>query len=623
MIGTANIQSSIVRAVSHCLLFMARAVDIRSGLGALTVFLFCATFSSGVVASDRADKSGRANRADMVVYNGKILTVDNNFSIAQAAAIRDGKFIAVGSNGDALQHARAGTQRINLQGKTVVPGLIDAHAHMDREGLRDTNPSLAGATTKAEILAIIKAEVDKAGPGEWIVTAPLGTPPFHFEARDILERTGLNRYDLDEVAPNNPVYIRSIWGFWDRPPLVAIANSQALQIAGVDAGTQPPYEGIEIVKDASGQPTGVFFESNSQPALEHSLFKMVPRFTHDIRVAALRESMRIYNSFGTTSVYEGHGVASEVIAAYKELWTKGEMTVRANLVLSPTPGWFEDPVRPEFELFLRDWATYAGDEGFGDEFLRFNGLFFQAGGDPDLAAILAAEAPYTAWAGYYYDAPPSTEIFSRVAMMAAKYDLRLHAIAGGGAGLDTALAVYEEVNQTYPIDERRWVIEHVSDNTSTQIDRMVDLGIVPTAIPPSTVWKRSTPPPPDIENFAPYKSLLRAGLKLALATDNVPANPFFTMWTTIARENRNFGGPIGPAERLSRREALRAMTINGAYLSFEEDVKGSIEVGKYGDLVVLDRDYLEVPRDQIKDIEALTTIVGGKVVYQRDAEPPQ
>ncbi len=593
-------------------------------LAVLAVVLCGATLSSGVVASDQADKSRRANRADMVLYNGKILTVDDNFSIAEGAAIKDGKFIAVGSNGEVLRFAGAGAKRINLRGKTVVPGLIDAHAHMDREGLRDTNPSLAGANTKADILAIIKAEVDKTSPGEWIVTAPLGTPPFHFEARAILESTGLDRYDLDTVAPDNPVYIRSIWGFWDRPPLVAIANSEALRITGVDAGTQPPYEGIEIVKDTSGQPTGVFFENNSQPALEHSLFKMVPRFTHDIRVAALRESMRIYNSFGTTSVYEGHGVASEVIAAYKELWTKGEMTVRANLVLSPTPEWFEDPVRPEFELFLRDWATYAGGQGFGDEFLRFNGLFFQAGGNPDLAAILAAEAPYTAWAGYYYDAPPSGEIFSRVAMMAAKYDLRLHAIAGGGAGLDTALDVYEEVNQTYPIDKRRWVIEHVSDNTSTQIDRMRTLGIVPTAIPPSTIWKRSTPPPADLSSFAPYKSLIQADLKLALATDNVPVNPFFTIWTTIARENRNFGGPIGPAERLTREEALRAMTINGAYLSFEEDVKGSIEVGKYGDLVVIDRDYMEVPQDQIDEIEALITIVGGKVVYRRDAKaPPQ
>ena len=548
--------------------------------------------------------------ADLIIHNGRILTVDKDFSVAQAAAIRDGKFIAVGSNGTVFRHQGRNTRTIDLQGRMAIPGLIDAHAHMDREGLRYIYPSLAGARTKAQILAIISAEVAKAQPGEWVVTMPLGDPPFHFDARDILASTGLNRYDLDSVSPNNPVYIRSIWGFWDRTPLVAVANSRALQLAGINSGTVPPYPGIVIEKDSNGQPTGVFRELNNQPALEHSLFSVVPRFTHQHRVAGLRKAMEIYNSLGTTSVYEGHGVASEVVRAYKDLWTRGEMTVRSALVISPTSGWYATSSRPELELMFRDWSEYASDQGFGDGFLRTTGVFIQGSGDPLLAAILDREAPYTAWASYNYDALAPEE-FREVAMLAAKYNLRGHT-----TGVGTALDAFEQVNQTYPIASKRWVIEHIGTVTASERARMKALGIVPTAIPPSTVWK-ATPPATVPSNFAAYKSVLEDGLPLALATDNVPANPFFTLWTTIARTNRFTGAALNPSEKLTREQALRAMTVNGAILSFEEQVKGSIEVGKYADLVVIDRDYLAVSEDQIKDIQVEFTMVGGKVVYAR------
>lgn len=548
--------------------------------------------------------------ADLIVHNGRILTVDNDFSVAQAVAIRDGKFIAVGSNGTVFRHQGRNTRTIDLHGRMVIPGLIDAHAHMDREGLRYIYPSLAGARTKAQILAIISAEVAKAQPGEWVVTMPLGDPPFHFDARDILASTGLNRYDLDGVSPNNPVYIRSIWGFWDRTPLVAVANSRALQLAGINAGTVAPYPGIVIEKDSNGQPTGVFRELNNQPALEHSLFSVVPRFTHQHRVAGLRKAMEIYNSLGTTSVYEGHGVASEVVRAYKDLWTRGEMTVRSALVISPTSGWYATSSRPELELMFRDWSEYASDQGFGDGFLRTTGVFIQGSGDPLLAAILDREAPYTAWASYNYDALAPEE-FREVAMLAAKYNLRGHT-----TGVGTALDAFEQVNQTYPISSKRWVIEHIGTVTASERARMKALGIVPTAIPPSTVWK-ATPPATVPSNFAAYRSVLEDGLPLALATDNVPANPFFTLWATIARTNRFTGTALNPSEKLTREQALRAMTVNGAILSFEEQVKGSIEVGKYADLVVIDRDYLAVSEDQIKDIQVVFTMVGGKVVFAR------
>jgi predicted amidohydrolase YtcJ len=271
----------------------------------------------------------------------------------------------------------------------------------------------------------------------------------------------------------------------------------------------------------------------------------------------------------------------------------------------------------------RDWATYAAGEGFGDGYLRMSGVFFQSGGNPDLAALLAAEVPYTGWASYYYDGYAeglAREAFRHAAALAAKYGLRVHTTSGGGAGLDNTLSVFEEVAEDYPLAERRWVIEHLSTPTPANIEQMARLGVVSTAIPYS-IWDAT--PPESLENFRPYKSVLEAGIRLNLSTDNVPPNPFFAIWAAVTRENMHAGGPLGPGtERLSREEALRAMTINGAYLSFEEDVKGSIEVGKYADLIVLDRDYLEIVEEEIKDIEVLLTMVGGSIVYETEWRTP-
>ena len=159
--------------------------------------------------------------ADIVLRNGKVITIDAASRVVEAIAIHGDRIVAVGRNEAMAAHTGPATCVIDLKGKAVIPGITDGHAHMDREGLRYEYPSLAGAKTKAAILAIVEREVAKAQPGEWVVTMPLGDPPFHFDARQILADTGLTRYDLDTVSPNNPVYIRSIWGFWDGPPLVA------------------------------------------------------------------------------------------------------------------------------------------------------------------------------------------------------------------------------------------------------------------------------------------------------------------------------------------------------------------------------------------------------------------
>ncbi|MBI2371132.1 MAG: amidohydrolase, partial [Deltaproteobacteria bacterium] len=510
---------------------------------------------------------------------------------------------------------------IDLGGRTVLPGLVDGHAHMDREGLKSLNPSLAGARSIGEILSIIEREVRKARPGEWIVTMPIGDPPYYWDVPDILaEKRFPNRWDLDQVAPDNPVYIRAIWGFWRHTtPLVSIANSLALRLAGITRETQPPCAGIEIEKDATGEPTGVFYESGFVPTVELSLMSVVPRFTHAQRVAALPESIRAYHAAGTTSVYEEHGASAELIRVYKEVWARGELTMRTSLVIGPDWGALPGA---SVETLLRDWATFATGAGFGDEWLRIGGVVLYENSTAQ-APVLRQAMPYTGWAGYSYGASLPPAQVREAIWAAARQDIRVVTLAG-----PKFLDVYAEVNREIPIADRRWVIGHISTLTLREIELIARLGVVLTLHTNRYLWKEGQKlldqlGPAGEQSIVPLKSLVEAGVPFVVVTDNVPVSLFYPLWQAVTRVDRYSGRVIAPEQRISREDALRAATIWGAYLTCEEDVKGSIEPGKYADLIVLDRDYLTVPEAEIKEIEPLLTMVGGRIVHERgELGPP-
>src|SRR5512144_2088709 len=272
--------------------------------------------------------------ADLILTGGKILTLDPQSRVVQALAVRGDRIAALGADGDIARLAGPGTRRIDLGGRLAVPGLIDGHAHMDREGLKQRRPSLAGARSIDDILDIVAGLVRRAAPGEWIVTMPIGEPPMYEGVPgNLREGRWPTRHDLDRAAPDHPVYIRAIWGHWRNTlPLVSIANTRALARAGIDRDTRPPAPSIEIQRDARGEPTGVLIEHTYKPLVEHTLMAVAPRFTLEDRVAGLAESMRIYNRCGTTSVFEGHGISAEVLAAYQALRERGRPSVRAHLL---------------------------------------------------------------------------------------------------------------------------------------------------------------------------------------------------------------------------------------------------------------------------------------------------
>ncbi|MBI2161668.1 MAG: amidohydrolase [Candidatus Rokubacteria bacterium] len=550
---------------------------------------------------------------DLILFGGKVLTVDPAFSIAEAVAVTDDRVVAVGASGDIRRLAGGSTRLVDLRGRAVVPGLIDAHAHMDREGLKALCPSLAGARSIDDVLERVAALVRAAAPGEWIVTMPLGDPPYYFDVpRTLKEGRFPTRTDLDRVAPRNPVYIRAIWGYWRHTlPLVSIANSEALRLAGITRDTRPPWEGVTIEKDAAGETTGVFVEQTYVPVVELSLLAAAPRFTHADRVRALRESMKIYASTGTTSVVEGHGVVDEVLGAYEALGARGEATVRAYLALSPSWG-AADPAACLARL--DGWTARIAGRGTGDAFLHVGGLVAEANPTPD-NAVRAHAMPYTGWAGFAYDAALPREVLKTVLLEAARRDIRVLSM-----GKDL-LDLYEEVNRCVPIRDRRWVIEHISMLTRDEIHRMRDLGVVVTTHTNRYLSKegeilKSRVGAAREDEIVPLRVLLDAGLHVALATDNVPPSLFHPIWQAVARVDRYSGRVIAPGQRLSRAEALRAATIEGAWLTFEESEKGSLEPGKLADLVVLSDDPLTCDEARIPDLTAHMTIVGGRIVHE-------
>jgi len=553
-------------------------------------------------------------RPSLVLHGGNVITLDPVLPAAEAVAITGDRIAEVGATRDIRRLAGADTRLVDLAGRTVVPGLVDAHAHMDREGLKLLYPSLAGARSIDDVLQRIEPLVKAAAPGDWIVTMPLGDPPYYLDVpSNLREKRFPTRRDLDRVAPQNPVYIRSIWGYWRHTlPLVSIANSEALRLAGITRQTAAPWDGIQIEHDSAGEPTGVFVEQTYIPVVELSLMAAAPRFTHQDRARGLRESMKIYNATGTTSVVEGHGVADEVLRVYDEAAARGELTVRAHLTVSPSWGGTSPAA---IESRIAAWKPRIAGRGSGDAFLRVAGLVAEANPTADVA-VRARAMPYTGWAGFSYDAALPRGQLRSVLLAAAREDIRVMSM---GTGL---LDLYEAVNRLVPIRDRRWVIEHIGILTGDEVGRIRDLGVVLTTHTNRYLYKegdqfRAQAGPGGEDTIVPLRRLRAAGVHVALATDNVPPSLFWPVWQAVARVGRLTNRVIGPAQRLSRADALRAATLEGAYLTFEEDQKGSIVAGKLADLVVLSDDPLTCAEVRIREITADMTIVGGRIVYER------
>lgn len=550
-----------------------------------------------------------------VLHNGKVITLNERSEIASALLVVNESIVAVGDNKDVMAAAPPHAKHIDLAGRSVVPGFFDGHAHMDREGLKDCGGlSLAGLRSVSEVVAAVADAARQAAPGEWIVCMPLGDPPYGYfnDPHQLAESRFPTRHDLDAVAPDNPVYIRGVWGWWGTPPFPSIANSAALRMAGVTRDTPEPYN-VTIEKDAHGEPTGVFLERNRAPILEYTLFSGLPRFTFADRLKAVSAGAAAYSALGTTSCYEGHGLTPMLQRAYNRAAREGALPVRVNAPLS-----IPSSAKPlaEIKHLLFHYAGLASGQGASAGHLTVDGITLDLG-DPRVASVMAAQYPYEQWAGFFYGGLSDAE-FVEIGTCAVELGMRLNVFLCDAPpiySMERALSLIEEVDRRTPIAGLRCVGMHLGNATDSQLDRIKKLGLCVTMTIPflhhhSAAFCLNGRG----DEAMPVRRVLDAGIPVAFATDNVPPSMLFTLWESLARWDSTAGRTEGRSH-LSREEALRIACQSGHYLTWSEKHRGVLAPGYQADIVVLGDDVLECELDRIPALDVVMTMTGGQIVH--------
>jgi predicted amidohydrolase YtcJ len=548
---------------------------------------------------------------DLILHSGKVITLDHSSRIAPAISVRAGRVVNVGDDAALLKEAAPTTKLIDLAGCSVLPGFFDAHPHADREGLKARGGiPIAGLHSVAEIVDVVKRAAQTTPAGEWIVLMPMGEPPHEYISRpeQLTDGRFPTRHDLDAVAPDHPVYIRAVWGWWSRRPFPSVANWLAFERAGVTRDTPAPHN-VEIVKDARGEPTGVFLENNFVSVLEYTLFRDLPRFKYSDRLDSVRLGAQAYVAVGTTSLYEGHGLTPTVIRAYRENAERGALSLRMHTPVSMPSAAFDD--KRLLDLFYH-YAGVAGGRGRGDDILRVEGINLGGHADSMVADIIAAGYPYDQWAGHFYQAMTQAR-FVKLGIEAARLGLRVNCVVS--RDLEYALSAYEAIDKEVRIRDRRWVVIHVNQASDAQIRRMKTLGVIATVVP-GFLWMASDRYGLDKlgEQGIPIRRMLDGGVPVALSTDGVPYSMLWTAWEAIARWDDDGQRQLGDS-RLTREEALRMAAQSGHRLTWNEDRYGSLEVGKVADMVVLAEDPLSCDLDRLKDIRVDRTFLGGRQVF--------
>ncbi|MCI0387758.1 MAG: amidohydrolase [Acidobacteria bacterium] len=549
--------------------------------------------------------------ADTIYFNGKIVTMWDARPTAEAVAIRGDRFLKIGSNAETLQTAGPETKKIDLGGRTVLPGLIDSHTHPIGAALSEWEEPLPPFNSIADIQTYIRHRAARSSKDRGIVVPKVFAPR-------LKERRYPTRYELDAAAADRPVIADNGYA--------AVVNSLLLAKLKINRDTPQPGNG-KIIKDDNGEPTGLILGA-PQLLAEWRRERLA---TPAEMVEALKRMQRSYSRYGITSTID-RGQGAEGFRAYQELHRKGEMTVRSFVTYRISGQGAPQKVREEIERI--PFVT-----GWGDEWLRAGSLKIVLDGGILIGTAYLRE-PYGVRTEVYGYHDPSwrgvlavpRENVIEIARTANRLGWQMTAHATGGGALDVLLDAYEAADRERSIRDRRFTVTHGNFPNEEAIARATKLGVVFDCQP---MWHHLDAPvikdvlgAERMKYFLPFRSMFDAGLIVAGGSDHMvrsdprlatnPYHPFFGMWMAITRQAVD-GTVINPEQRIDRQEALRMWTLNAAYLSFEEKMKGSIEPGKLADLIVITKDFLSCTPDEIKEIETLLTVVGGKVVYRDQA----
>jgi predicted amidohydrolase YtcJ len=557
--------------------------------------------------------AARAADADLILHNGKVVTVDPAFSIHRALAVQGGKILRVGSDEDVLKMRGPQTQVIDLGGKTVLPGLIDSHTHPTGAAMHEFDHPIPDMETIQDVLDYIGSRVKAQPEGTWIQVRQV------FITR-LREPRYPTKAELDRVAPKHPVL------FATGPD--ASVNSLALKLSGIDKDFKVTDGGAGYAeKDpTTGEPTGILRNCTryvkAQPAGREP--------TEADKMDRLLQLFHDYNSVGLTSVIDRNAAAGDV-RRYQALLDRGVLTVRMGISHGVgTTGPIET-----IQQNIRKVA--ANPLCKGGPMLRIVGIkTFLDGGMLTGSAYM--RQPWGVSSIYSITDPNyrgllfiSKDRLTQIVRTTAESGLQFTAHSVGDGAVHTLLGVYEELSKSMPIRETRPCLTHSNFMSREAIDLCARLGVVVDVQPAwlyldtATLVKQFGTD--RLRYFQPLHSLFAAGVIVGGGSDHMqkigsfrsvnPYNPFLGMQTAITRRARWYDGQLHPEEALTREQAIRLYTINNAHLLFLENAIGSLEPGKLADFVVLDRDLLTCPEDAIKDTQCLRTYLAGKLVYER------
>ena len=554
-----------------------------------------------------------ADHADLILHHGKIVTVDKQFSIHQALAIRDGRIVRVGNDAEVFKLKGPDTQLIGLEGKTVLPGLIDSHVHPNGACMTEFDHPIPEMETIADVLGYVRGRAKALAKGEWIQVRQV------FITR-LREQRYPTRKELDEAAPDNPVV------FSTGPD--ASLNSLAMKLSAIDKDFKVTDGGPGHAEkdDRTGEPTGILRSCTryvkSQPSGRQP--------TELDRTERLLQLLRDYASVGLTSVGDRDASPAD-IDRYRHLREQSKLPVRVAVSHHiDTIGAIE-----KIEQNIRKVAEHPLVKG--DDRLRIIGIKTYLDGGM-LTGSAYMRRPWGVSKIYSITDPQyrgvlfiPKERLLPIVRTTIESGLQFTAHSVGDGAVHTLLDVYEELSRTLSIKKTRPCITHCNFMSAEAVRRLAELGVA-ADIQPAWLYLDTRTLSAQfgydrLRYFQPLRSLFEAGSIAGGGSDHMqkigslrsvnPYNPFLGMWTTITRRAKWHEGRLHPEEALSREQAIRFYTINNAYILFLDDRVGSLEEGKRADLIVLDRDLLTCPVDDIKDARVLRTYVDGQMIYRR------
>jgi predicted amidohydrolase YtcJ len=554
-----------------------------------------------------------AEEADLILHHGKVVTADRNFTVRQALAVKGDRLIRVGTDDEVLATRGPKTTMIDLQGKTVLPGLIDSHTHPTGASLTEFDHPVPDMETVGDVLNYIRERAGALGPGKWVVVRQV------FITR-LREQRYPTRDELDRAAPENPVL------FATGPD--ASVNTLALKLSGIDKDFKVEGPGKVERDPKTGEPTGIL--RNCTRYIKVSSPERRPSDVDQDR--RLLDLLKDYNSVGITAAID-RSASDDAIDRYQRLFSAGALTVRFGISRHV------DNLGPLDAILAEIRKTAAHPLRKGGAGLRIVGIkAFLDGGM--LTGSSFMREPWGVSKIYAIDDPGYKGVLfiprERLVPMvreAVRSGLQFTAHSVGDGAVHALLDAYDEVNKETSVAATRPCLTHSNFMSREAVGQAARLGVV-VDIQPAWLYLDTRTLEAQfgydrLRYFQPLHSLFEAGVIAGGGSDHMqkigslrsinPYNPFLGMWVAVSRRAKGYEGRLHPEEALTRAEAIRFYTINNAYLLFLEDRIGSLEPGKQADFVVVDRDILACPEDQIKDTQALATYLDGKRVFERRA----